>query len=111
MSKRIKKEKVRGLSLTNSAATPPSPWTVVEWSVRDATEAPRYRKGPKPGTVDRYGQSDRALYEDMRRLMRDKHMSATAAARHLADKGKIEGVGTPDSRARRLAKRYVAESQ
>jgi hypothetical protein len=111
MSKRIKKEKVRGLSLANSAATPPSPWAVVEWSVRDATEAPRLRKGPKPGTVDRYGQSDRALYEDMKRLIDEERISATAAARVLAEEGKIEGGGSPESLARRLARRYRAERE
>jgi hypothetical protein len=111
MSKQIKKEKVRGLSRTNSAATSPGRWSVVLPEVRDVAEAPRRSKGPRPGTVDRYGQSDRALYEDMKRLMDKEHISATAAARHLAEKGKIKGGGTPESRARRLQRRYRAEAQ
>jgi hypothetical protein len=111
MSKRIrKKEKVRGLPLTNSPATPPGPWVVVEWSARDAAEAPRRRKGPKPGTVDRYGHSDRTLYEDMRRLMSEGYISATAAARYLAENGKIEGSGTSESLARRLARDIARRS-
>ena len=72
---------------------------------------PPRRRGPTPGTVDRYGQSDRALYDDMRRLMSEEQISATAAARQLAEKGKIKGGGTPESLARRLAGRYRAETQ
>jgi hypothetical protein len=106
MTKRSRKETILGLPPTNSAATPPGPWTVVL-----PPGKPRRRKGPQPGTVDRYGKSDRALYGDMRRLMGDGRMSATGAARHLAEKGKIEGGGAPESLARRLARRYRAETQ
>jgi hypothetical protein len=71
---------------------------------------PRPRKGPAPGTVDRYGAADRALYSELKRLMREGR-SATAAARQLADDGKVAGVGSPESRTRRLANRYLAESR
>jgi hypothetical protein len=97
-----KKRTIRGLSPANSAAATPGPWTPV---------LPlRRRKGPAPGTVDRYGASDRALYPKLKRLMRKQSMSATAAARQLADDGKVAGVGSPESRARRLATRYLADS-
>jgi hypothetical protein len=97
MAKR--KQAVQGLPVVNSAATPPGPWLVVE--------PPRRRKGPAPGTVDRYGPSDRKLYPELERIMREEQKSATAAARQLAEDGKVKGVGGTESRARRLAKRYL----
>jgi hypothetical protein len=95
-----KKGTLRGLPPANSAATALGPWSPVP--------PPRKRKGPAPGTVDRYGTSDRALYPRLERLMRRQKMSVTAAARQLADDGKVAGVGTPESRARRLARSYIA---
>lgn len=52
-------------------------------------------------------ESDRKLYPEVERLMRDEHKSATAAARQLAEAGQVVGAGTEESRARRLAKRYL----
>jgi hypothetical protein len=60
--------------------------------------------------VDSFGALDRALYSELERLMREEHMSATAAARQLADEGKVEGGGTPESKARRLSRRYLTDS-
>jgi hypothetical protein len=68
------------------------------------------RRGPARGTVDRYGESDRALFPDMKRLIQ-QHGSANAAARHLAFEEKISGKGTEENRARRLARRYLAETR
>jgi len=69
---------------------------------------PRRRKGPAPGTVDRYGASDRKLYPELERIMREEHKSATAAARQLAEAGQVEGTSiNKESRARRLTKRYL----
>jgi hypothetical protein len=94
-----KKHTIRGLPPASSATTPPGPWVPPVWT--------RRRKGPAPGTVDRYGASDRALYAKLERLMREQQISASNAARQLADDGKVAGVGTPESRARRLAGRYL----
>jgi hypothetical protein len=67
---------------------------------------PKLRRGPKPGTLNRYVDSDRALFPEMQRLMRDHQLSATAAARRLAEDGKVAGVGGSESRARRLVDRF-----
>jgi hypothetical protein len=64
------------------------------------------RRGPTAGEIDRYAVSDRALFPEMNRLMDDSHKTVHAAALELARAGKIEGVGTPESRAKRLAKRF-----
>ena len=45
----------------------------------------------------------------MNRLMHEFHKSANGAALELAAGGKIEGIGTPESRAKRLAKRFREE--
>jgi len=85
-----------------SAATPPDRWTVVSW--------PRKRRGPAPGAVDRYSKSDRACYPELKWLIREHKMSVEGAARKLLETRVIAGAGTPESRARRLAKRYRADS-
>jgi hypothetical protein len=66
------------------------------------------RKGPVPGTIDRYGAADRALFPEMKRLI-GQGMSPTGAARELAEAGKVRGNST-DSETRRLAKRYRKEN-
>jgi hypothetical protein len=69
----------------------------------------RPRKGPKAGTVSRYAVSDQALFPRIMRLIHDgKAASATEAARRLVEDGLVAGAGTEDSRARRLAKAYLA---
>lgn len=92
---------VKGLPQANSAATPPGFISVVRSS---------RRKGPMPGKVDRYSEADRALYGQLEQVMKDEHLSASAAARRLADDAKVAGTGTPLSRARRLTKRFLADS-
>jgi hypothetical protein len=107
MTKRARKETIRGLPVINSAAAPPGPWTVVL-----PPGKPRRRRGPEPGTVDRYGAADRELYADLKQLMDERQWSATRAARELANAhGKVEGVGASESRARRLANRYLRDSR
>jgi len=111
MPKQRSKQTIRGLPRTNSNAPSPGPWSVV-WTVPPSPkEKQRRRKGPEPGTLDRYGKADRALYGDLKRLMSEKNMSLTAAAQELAEAGKVEGVGTTTSRARRLATRFRADSR
>jgi hypothetical protein len=66
-------------------------------------------KGPKAGTVSRYAISDQALFSRITRLIHDgKAASPTEAARLLVEDGLVAGAGTEDSRARRLAKAYLA---
>jgi hypothetical protein len=64
------------------------------------------RRGPEPGANDRFG--DRALFPQLTKLMKKEHLSARQAATQLANAGKVGGTGTVESRARRLAERYLA---
>ena len=69
-----------------------------------ASDADRERRfGPKPGTLRRYEAADRALFPEVERIMAEKQMSRTAAALDLALADRVAGVGTPHSRAKRLA--------
>jgi hypothetical protein len=70
---------------------------------------PKRRRGPTPGALDRYGESDRALYSELERISHEEKTSITDAAQRLADSGKVSGTGTPKSRAKRLAERYRLE--
>ena len=69
----------------------------------------RRRRGPEPGTLKRYRESDRELFPEIERIMRVDKVSATAAAKNLADEGRVEGTGTLASRARRLVAAYHAQ--
>lgn len=72
------------------------------------------RRGPEPGTLNRYGEADRALFPEIERIKREHLVSVTAAALMLAE-GKIEGKavpghGSPLSKAKRLATLYRKEA-
>jgi hypothetical protein len=98
---------VSALPPTNSAATMFGAWSPV---LPLPPQPPRKRKGPAPGTVGRNRKDDRALYPELKRMMDNDHLSLTAAARKLAEDGRVGGYGIPESRARRLAKLYKADS-
>jgi hypothetical protein len=66
-------------------------------------------KGPVRGEVDRFGHADRALFPEIGRLMKSKHLSATEAVRIIADEHKLAGRGTADSRIRRVSFRFRKE--
>jgi len=67
-------------------------------------------RGPKPGTLRRYEASDRALFPEIDRLTPPSgQLSPTAAARKLAEEGKVAGTGSLESRAKRIAALYIAE--
>jgi hypothetical protein len=68
----------------------------------------RGRRGPAPGTLDRFGEADRALYRELKRIVR-AGKSVNAAATELAEAGKVKGSGTDASRAKRLATRFIKE--
>jgi hypothetical protein len=67
----------------------------------------RWRRGPQPGDIDRFGADDRALFPELTTLMKDMRITARQAAQKLVLK--IKGVGGEESRIRRLAKRYRTE--
>jgi hypothetical protein len=69
-------------------------------------EPHKRRRGAAPGKLDRYRESDRALFDELKLMMRDRMMSSTAAANILADQGRVAGIGTEKSRAKRLAERF-----
>jgi hypothetical protein len=75
----------------------------------EKTVTRRGRRGPEPGTTDRFGDADRALFPAITRLMKRKNISPGEAARLLIDK--IDGRGSESSRARRLAGRYQREAK
>jgi hypothetical protein len=74
--------------------------------VRAVLPAPK-RRGPKTGAIDRFG--DRALFKQLTRLMKQRHLSHGQAAAQLDRDGKVAGTGDSDSRVRRLAERYKRE--
>jgi hypothetical protein len=76
-----------------------------------STAVARRRRGPALGSLDRYGESDRALFPEIERLVRDEHKSVSAAALELTEKGEVKGTGAPKSVAQRLARRYRNRDQ
>jgi hypothetical protein len=74
-----------------------------EKSVREARP-----RGPRRGTLNRYGESDRALFNEIEKIMHTEQKSANAAALRLARDGKISGHGSQESLAKRLAGRFMS---
>lgn len=73
-------------------------------------EAPRRRRGPRPGEVDRFGGQDRALYPVIKSLMQNDKLTLTAATQRLAEEGKIAGnTREVSSLAARLRRRYTED--
>jgi hypothetical protein len=68
------------------------------------------RRGPQPGTIARFLDQDRALFPEIERLCKEEKLSVNAAAQRLASEGKVAGIGTPLSRAKRLANAYSKET-
>ena len=73
------------------------------------TRIGRGRRGPKPGTLDRFRDVDRALYRDIERIVRKDRKSVSAAALELAEAGKVKGFEHNRSRIKRLAPRFKRE--
>jgi hypothetical protein len=71
----------------------------------------RPRRGPKPGQLARYREADLALLPEIKRIMREKQVSATVAAEELVRAGKVAGVGSPASLAKRLARVFLAATE
>jgi hypothetical protein len=72
------------------------------------TGAAKGRKGPEPGTVRRYDAADRALFPELEQTMREKNLTRTAAALHLAH-GKVAGPATLETKGKRLATLHKRE--
>ncbi len=69
----------------------------------------RPRRGPIPGKIARYAETDRALFQELERIKREQNLTDTEAARQLA--ARIKGPNTTDdSKVRRLVRRYWAET-
>ena len=78
-------------------------------AVLEAPQGSRGRRGPKTGSVRRFEKADRALFPDLENKMA-QGMSRSAAAKSLADAGKVAGIGSPASRAKRLAAAHSQKS-
>jgi hypothetical protein len=76
-----------------------------------AKEKEKSPRGPKPGTLDRFGNSDRALFPEIERIMSQGNKSAYAACYELAESGEVKGVGSSsaESRAKRLLRLFKKE--
>lgn len=70
----------------------------------------RQRKGPKPGTVKRFEESDRSLFPEIVRLIH-AGTPMTAACRKIADENKLAGPATNESKADRLRKLFSLHRQ
>jgi hypothetical protein len=68
------------------------------------------RRGPEKGS-SRYGAADRKLFPDLEKLVDEDGLSPTAAAKKLAEANRVKGSGTPMSRAKRLAGRYISDGK
>jgi hypothetical protein len=66
----------------------------------------RPRRGPIAGKISRFGESDKALFSKIERIMKEGSKSVIEAARELDCEGRVGGRGTSESRVRRLAKIY-----
>jgi hypothetical protein len=64
------------------------------------------RRGPLPGTIDRF--NDAELFAEIDQMTRDRQMSVNEATLKLAYADKVDGLGSSskESRASRLARRY-----
>jgi hypothetical protein len=78
---------------------------------RSIDGARRGTRGPKRGSLDRYGEADRSLFPKIEEIMKTEKLSAHAVAHRLAENGKVAGTGTPKSRAKRLAALYLQFQQ
>jgi hypothetical protein len=94
----------QSLSQARKAVMQPVIAEGVGHSASDAV--PKRRFGPEPGTLRRYDDADRKLFPELERIMAEKQKSLSAAAFDLAEADQIDGTGTPQSRAKRLAALY-----
>jgi hypothetical protein len=93
-----------------TALQQPSAGPVVAPSPIGTSPSAKPRRGPAKGSINRYGEADRALFPELEQIRREHHLSLTGAAQRIAE-GDIEGKavlgkGSPLSRAKRLVMRY-----
>jgi hypothetical protein len=89
--------------LVEAAYATPKPPKIVEVRAKGA-------RGPKQGEVARHLTGDRALFSAVRELIA-KGGTASSAALSLAREGKVQGIGSSESRAKRLASLYIKENK
>jgi hypothetical protein len=75
-----------------------------------SADKPKRKRGPEKGS-SRYGTADRELYPELEKLMRADGLSPNAAATKLAEANLVKGAGTPASRGKRLAARYISDKK
>jgi hypothetical protein len=69
------------------------------------TKGRRGRRGPARGSISRYGEADRKLFPEIEKL-EGAGQTVNAITKAMAAEKRVEGSGTPDSKAKRLAKAY-----
>jgi hypothetical protein len=69
----------------------------------------RRRRGPKPGDIARFNESDKRLFGAIELLMKDRNISATEAVRRLDHEGKVKGRGSAASQITRLSRLFREE--
>ena len=74
-----------------------------KWVNEEKLAKKKRPRGPSPGTIDRYGEADKELFPVMEKMIQEGQ-TAEGAALALARNNEVRGVGTPESRATRLAK-------
>jgi hypothetical protein len=94
---------------STSGADRPASEALSEADVK--TAAQKRRRGPAPGDVDRYADVDRQLFPELEQIMREERRSVSAAAKKLAEAGRVSGPATVYSKGKRLAERYRCERQ
>ena len=99
----LRKNDVQALELKLSADG-----TVPQSTMSKGSASTKAKRGPKKGEA-RYGDSDRKLFPELELIMRENNLRPNGAAPILVHK--IVGSGTPESKARRLAKFYIAETK
>jgi len=80
--------------------------------VLDAPVIESDSRRPNAQRINRYALQDRKYFETVRRLVEENYCrSVSAAARRVALANELAGPGTPESKARRLAKFYLKENK
>lgn len=75
---------------------------------QSSAELRQKKRGPRRGSISRFANDDRALFDEITRAL-CRGVSLTAAVRMLENEKKLNGYGTPESRIRRVMRLYKKE--